>query len=125
MSKTKIALTVEDSPTQALNLNLMLSQHGLVVVSARSGEEGFEKAKSYMPDFIVLDVELPGMNGFQLCKMLRENKQTTKIPIILLTTMNLDAGYLGSYINSVEHIYKDENAYQKLLEILKAKEYID
>jgi len=63
---TKTALIVEDSPTQAMHLHHLLSGHGLSVILAHDGEEGLNYAKTHFPNIIVLDIELPAMNGIEL-----------------------------------------------------------
>ena len=61
-------LIVDDSPTEMHVLTAMLEKNGFVVSTAASGEEGIEKAKSEKPDLILMDVVMPGMNGFQAAR---------------------------------------------------------
>ena len=57
------------------------------VVTAYDGEEGLEKVKSEKPDLIILDVKMPKMNGFEVCRTLKNDDRYNKIPIILLSAM--------------------------------------
>jgi CheY-like chemotaxis protein len=122
----KTALIVEDSPTQLLILECLLSMNGLDTICATDGKEGLHCAQLHLPDIIVLDVQLPGINGLQLCEILKENKHTRSIPIILLTSMNYtEIAKFGFRADEVKHIPKDEYANQALLEALYTKGLID
>jgi CheY-like chemotaxis protein len=83
--KRKTVLIVEDSPAQALALGHSLEQAGLRVLWARDGRIGVNMAQEHAPDVILLDVEMPKMNGFEACQHLKENVQTANIPVIMLT----------------------------------------
>jgi CheY-like chemotaxis protein len=120
-NKSKIVLIVEDSPTQAMHLERLLSQNGLTVLCARDGEEGLHNAQLHMPNMIVLDIELPGMNGLQLCKLLKENKHTRFIPIILFTQFNdMATTRFGFQAGAIRYMPKDERADEALLEALRS-----
>lgn len=119
-------LIVEDSPTQGLQLQSLLTAKGLATIWAHDGEEGLHCAQALLPDAIVLDIELPGMNGLQLCKYLQENKYTQSIPIILLTRLNpIATAEYGIKTKNVNYIPKDAFAEAVLLETLKRKGIID
>jgi len=83
--RQKTILIVEDSPAQALALGHSLEQAGLRVLWARDGRIGVDMAKEHLPDVILLDVEMPKMNGFEACQVLKENAATAHIPIVMLT----------------------------------------
>lgn len=119
---TKTILIVEDSPTQAARLRSVLSQCGLATIWARTGEEGLSSAQSIMPDAIVLDIELPGISGLQVCKSLKENMRTAAIPVILLTHFkDAETIKLGLDIGAVEFIPKDVFSDVVLVETLRQK----
>ncbi len=79
-------LIVDDSPTELHVLKTMLEKNGFFVSSASSGEEGVEKAKAEQPDMILMDVVMPGMNGFQAAREITGNPETSNIPIIIVST---------------------------------------
>jgi len=79
-------LIVDDSPTELHVLKTMLEKNGFFVSSATSGEEGVEKAKVEQPDMILMDVVMPGMNGFQAAREITSNPETSNIPIIIVST---------------------------------------
>jgi len=79
-------LIVDDSPTEIHVLTSILEKHGFSVGVANNGEEGVEKAKAEMPDLILMDVVMPGMNGFQAARQISTNPETANIPIIIVST---------------------------------------
>ncbi|PIU84173.1 MAG: hypothetical protein COS68_00150 [Elusimicrobia bacterium CG06_land_8_20_14_3_00_38_11] len=81
----KKILIVDDEPAILRILGDVLTDEGYNVIAATDGETGIEKAKEFNPVLIILDVMLPGINGFEVCKLLKENEQTKKISIIILT----------------------------------------
>jgi twitching motility two-component system response regulator PilH len=82
----KKVLIVDDSPTERFFLTDVLRKHGYEVITANSGEEGVEIAKRDQPDLILMDVVMPGLNGFQATRQLSRAAETKSIPIFLCTT---------------------------------------
>lgn len=80
------ALVVEDSLTDMHILVGCLQQSGITVFVAQSGEEAFAAVARQKPDVIVLDVVLPGCSGFEVCRELKANDETSKIPIVICST---------------------------------------
>jgi len=85
MSIKKI-LIVDDSPTERHVLNDMLTKSGYEVVASDNGEDAIQKAKSLKPDLILMDVVMPGLNGFQATRAISRDPDTRAIPIILCTS---------------------------------------
>ena len=79
-------LVVDDSPTERFFLSELLVKNGYLVSMAESGEEAVVQAKLTMPDLIVMDVVMPGMNGFQATRMITKEAGTKDIPVIICTT---------------------------------------
>jgi CheY-like chemotaxis protein len=100
MNTYKTILIVEDSPVQGAAIGTLLMQGGFSVLWAKDGQEGVIQAKIHLPDAIVMDIEMPSMNGFEACRHLKANFTTRQIPIIMLTSQDnlahleqgLDAG---------------------------------
>ena len=86
----KNVLVVDDSPTDTHVLAEMLKKNGFNVLQAVSGEDGIEKAKSDKPDLVLMDVVMPGMNGFQATRKLTRGDETSHIPVIMVTTKDQD-----------------------------------
>ncbi len=79
-------LIVDDSPTEIHILRGMLEKHGHECIEADSGETGIEKARSEQPDVILMDIVMPGLNGFQTTRQLTRDAETKHIPIIIVST---------------------------------------
>lgn len=83
-------LLVEDSPTDTHAYSTVLRDNGYAVQTAATGEEGIEMAAKIKPDLILMDVVMPGVNGFQATRELRKNVATANIPVIILSTKDQD-----------------------------------
>ena len=81
-------LVVEDTPTQAAMVKLGLQRLGFEVVVARDGMEAIEKVYQELPDLIVSDVIMPKLNGYQVCRLLKDDQFTAHIPVVLLTSLD-------------------------------------
>jgi chemotaxis family two-component system response regulator PixH len=81
-----IALVVEDSLTDKEVLTSCLQQSGMSVLTAKSAEEAFDRIKNHQFDVIILDVVLPDRSGFEICRELKAEAQTSKIPVIICST---------------------------------------
>ncbi len=79
-------LIIDDSPTELHVMRGMLEKNGHTVVTAATGEEGIEQAKALHPDLILMDVVMPGLNGFQATRQLTRNPTTSNIPVIIVST---------------------------------------
>jgi DNA-binding response OmpR family regulator len=86
MKKYKI-LIIEDESSLQTSLKEFLSLENFETVSAFNGEEGIELAAKENPDLILLDIILPKKNGFEVLEEIKKNKETEKIPVILLTNL--------------------------------------
>lgn len=84
-------LVVDDSLSQRLVLSAILAEQGYEVVTANDGSEGVTKAKSEMPDLIIMDVVMPGLNGFQATRVITTDEVTWHIPVILLTSKDMES----------------------------------
>ena len=82
----KKILIVDDSATERHVLSELLRGRGFDVAMAENAEDGIVRARELMPDLILMDVVMPGMNGFQATRALTRDDQTRNIPIILCTT---------------------------------------
>lgn len=93
MSIRKV-LVVDDSPTERFYLVDILRKNGFEVLTAENGEEGVAKAKETKPDLVLMDVVMPGLNGFQATRMLTKDDETKDIPVIMCTTKGQDTDRL-------------------------------
>lgn len=81
----KRILVVEDDPLQREAISVFLREAGFEVDTVNDGEAAMSKARKEVPDLILLDVMLPGLNGFDVCETLRGDPATATVPIILMT----------------------------------------
>ena len=79
-------LIVDDSPTERHVLNDMLTKAGYEVIASDSGEDAIFKARHARPDLILMDVVMPGLNGFQATRAISRDPETQAIPVILCTS---------------------------------------
>ena len=82
----KKILIVDDSPTERHVLSEMLTSAGYEVIASDSGEDSIVKAKAMHPDLILMDVIMPGLNGFQATRAISRDEATKHIPIIMCTS---------------------------------------
>lgn len=82
---TQSVLVVDDEPMARTLLRLMLVRAGFNVSEAEDGYDALEKVRRNPPDIILLDVMMPGMDGFEVCQAIRESQETASLPIIMLS----------------------------------------
>ncbi len=113
-------LLVEDSAPQALKLKLGLENHGCRVDWANTGLAGLDLVQQKSFDLIVLDIELPDVNGFEICRRLKADPGLAQIPVVMLTTLDQAENVLdGLEAGAVDYIPKDAFAEAVLLETIK------
>jgi twitching motility two-component system response regulator PilH len=113
-------LVVDDSPTERFFLNDVLSKNGYQVMLAESGEQGVEKARKDRPDAILMDVVMPGMNGFQATRLLSKEDATRDIPVIMCTTKDQETDRIwGMRQGAREYLVKPVDT-QALLKAIAA-----
>ena len=88
MEKPKKILIVDDEADMRVMFSTRLEISNFEVIEAEDGEEGLEKAKKEKPDLIVLDLMLPKINGFEVCRMLKFDDDYKDIPIIVLSALS-------------------------------------
>ena len=79
-------LIIDDSPTEVYKLTTILEKNGYSVEVAETGEEGLAMAKKNPPSLILMDVVMPGLNGFQATRQLSRAPETTGVPIVIVST---------------------------------------
>jgi twitching motility two-component system response regulator PilH len=79
-------LIVDDSPTEMFKLSAMLEKNGYEVLKAENGADGVALARQEKPDAVLMDIVMPGLNGFQATRQLTKDSETSGIPVIIVTT---------------------------------------
>lgn len=100
MNDKKKVLVVDDEPDFVAVVQSNLEKEGFEVDVAYNGVEGLEKVKTFQPDCIVLDVMMPEMDGFEVCKELKKNEAFSDIPIVMLTAV-------ASHVSSTRYSHYD------------------
>ena len=122
MSQTDMAikriLIVDDSPTERHVLNDLLTKAGFEVVASDSGEDAIHKSKQAKPDLILMDVVMPGLNGFQATRAISRDPETKSIPIILCTSKSQETDKIwGLRQGARDYIVKPVNRDELLAKI--------
>lgn len=113
-------LLVEDSPTQAQQIKETLESVGLDVAVVNDGPDAIREAMTHPPHLIVLDVNLPSMDGYQVCRRLKRNPGTRDIPVIMLTEhASPKETMTGLQSGADDYIPKDIFAGEHLLDTLR------
>ena len=85
--KAYTILVIEDEPDISELIEYNLSQSGYRIIITNNGENGLELSRKYLPDLILLDLMLPGIHGIDVCRVLKNDKETSNISIIMLTAL--------------------------------------
>ena len=113
-----VILIIDDSPTELHLFQKMLEKGGFETLVADSGEEGIRKAQTSRPDCILMDVVMPGMNGFQATRKLTQDPVTANIPVIMITTKDQETDKIwGMRQGAVEYLVKPVDAKQLVAKI--------
>lgn len=113
-------LIIDDSPTELHLFQNMLEKNGFDTLVADSGEEGLKQAISGRPDCILMDVVMPGMNGFQATRKLNKDPKTSGIPVIIITSKDQETDKIwGMRQGAVEYLVKPV-AEKQLVSMIKA-----
>jgi DNA-binding response OmpR family regulator len=103
----KRILIIEDDPAVLRATSYILEKEGYEVLTAMNGLEGLTKAKGENPDLLVLDVMLPGIDGFEICHRLRDEPQTAQLPILMLSAKGQAADKsMGLQVGANEYLTK-------------------
>ncbi|MDH7600131.1 MAG: response regulator transcription factor [Sedimentisphaerales bacterium] len=103
----KRILIVEDEPDILELLRITLAKEGYDPIFAKTGEQAIELAKKDLPDMVVLDIMLPGIDGLDVCKILRSDPRTSHIPIIMLTARSEEADIVtGLEVGADDYVTK-------------------
>ena len=117
MPRKKILL-VDDSSTILMMEKFILRNDPYILITASNGEEAVRKAEDERPDLILLDVVMPRMSGFEVCRLIRDNPELKHIPIIMVTTRgeaaNVETGWV---VGCTDYVTKPINAVELLAKV--------
>jgi twitching motility two-component system response regulator PilH len=114
----KTILIVDDSPTERHVLNEMLTKAGYEIVTCDNGEDAITQAKEIHPDLILMDVVMPGLNGFQATRAISRDEETKNIPIVLCTSKSEETDKIwGMRQGARDYVVKPVNRDELLAKI--------
>jgi DNA-binding response OmpR family regulator len=112
-------LLIEDSPTQALRFQLILERAGYRVDVAADGAEGWRRACQDQPRLILLDVDLPSLDGFQVLTRLKRGRATAAIPVVMLTNREHVSHVLKALEYGADDYLPKQDALQQLCAVIE------
>ncbi len=116
----KKILLVDDSSTSRMTARMLLAdQESYVLTSACDGKEGVEKAIAELPNLILMDIEMPRLNGLEACRLLKQNEATKNIPIVLLTMRGEETFIRQGFANGCSDFLTKPVNEQKLAMVIK------
>jgi adenylate cyclase len=128
MDRTARLLVIDDTPENGRLLKAMLSPQGYSVSLAYSGGEGLEKVRTEHPDLVLLDIVMPDMTGYDVCRRLREDPETRLLPVVMLTSSGdqdkVDAIEAGAD-DFIARPFNQQELRSRLRSLLRIKEYHD
>lgn len=105
--QNKAVLVVDDNMANLQLLTTLLKRQGYILYQAQSGAEALEKVRSKPPDLILLDIKMPEMDGFEVCRRLKANNDTRDIPVIFISALQaIDDKIKGFTVGGVDYITK-------------------
>ena len=118
-------LFIDDDTRIQMVVKIMLQKGGYEVRCVSSGFEAFQVIDEYCPDLILLDVMMPGMDGYEVCRKLKTNEKTKTIPVIMLTALGMGEDFEKALQNGADwYIVKPFNSRQllsRIASLLKGK----
>jgi CheY-like chemotaxis protein len=109
MPMKKKILVIDDEADIREIVRIYLEEEGCEVIEASNGQEGILKAQSERPDLIVLDIMLPGINGFEVAKHLKDDPNTQDIPVIILSVLAQDSQYRQGILDYISKPFRQED----------------
>jgi twitching motility two-component system response regulator PilH len=112
-------LIVDDSPTDAYLVKNMLESQGYQTTEASNGEEGIQKAKEIQPNLIIMDVVMPGLNGFQATRKITKSPDTSAIPVVIVSSKDMESDRAWGLMQGAKEFLVKPVKQHELLETVK------
>lgn len=112
-------LLIEDSPTQLHTIKRILETDGYTVTGARNGAEGLARAYNELPDLIISDVVMTGINGYQLCRLVKHDPDLSSTPVILLTKLDGSLDRFWGLKSGADRYIPKEAGFPSLIKAVK------
>jgi CheY-like chemotaxis protein/class 3 adenylate cyclase len=121
-------LVVDDVPQNVRLLEAVLTSHGYSVTSASSGPEALEKVTADTPDLVLLDIQMPGMNGYEVCRRLRADPATQFLPVVMITSSDTEVRVNALEADADDFITKpfdQQELLARVRSLVRIKQYHD
>jgi len=115
MSKNREILLVEDDPDARGMIEIMLEQHGFTCTSCASGEEALSKMEESVPGLVLLDIMMPGLNGYDVLVRMKQRPETQNIPVIMVTAKGEGDEIITGYQHGADYYIPKPFTSQQLL----------
>jgi DNA-binding response OmpR family regulator len=116
---TQRLLVIEDSPTQLLAIKKALETEGYQIIEAKNGAEGLARAYNEYPDLIITDVVMSGINGYQLCRLVKNDSDLSEIPVILLTKLDGSVDRFWGFKSGADRYIPKEPGFPSLIRAVR------
>ena len=121
-------LVVDDEPRNIRLMEAVLTSHGYAVTSASSGPEALERVKGDLPDLVLLDIQMPEMNGYDVCRRIRDDPATRFLPVVMVTSSDSEVRVSAIEVGADDFITKPLNQQELLARVrslIRIKQYHD
>src|SRR3954447_8533160 len=121
-------LIIDDTPTNIKVLESVLKTQGYQLISASNGQEGLDRAMMAQPDLVLLDILMPGIDGYEVCSRLRANPSTENLPVVMITASGEQQRVRALEVGADDFIQKPFNQAELLARVrslLRIKAYQD
>ncbi len=115
----KVILLADDEPDTVMIVRERLKKAGYEVIGAFTGDEVLQKVEERTPDLILLDIVMPGMNGYRVCRRLKERENTKKIPVILFTALQKNDLLVTAQASGADMIISKPFEAEELLRVVQ------
>ena len=127
LEKRATILLIDDEPQNLRVVVDYLTNHNFRVLVSQNGQSGLDRAQHAQPDLILLDVILPDLDGFDVCRQLKENPQTALIPVLFMTILTIPQDRVKAFeVGGVDYVTKqyrpDRHKREKSIEFAPIKE---
>ncbi len=128
-TKTQLIMAVDDTPRNLQVIGTLLKKWGYVTVLAQNGKQCLDFLEKKQPDLILLDILMPGMDGFELCRLIKNNETTRNIPILFITalsdTENIVKGFEAGGMDYITKPFIKEEVKARIEAHLKLKQTLE
>jgi twitching motility two-component system response regulator PilH len=114
-----LILIVDDSPTDAYLVRNILESNGYKTAEASNGTDAIEKAKALKPNLVLMDVVMPGLNGFQATRKITKDPATSSIPVVIVSSKNMDSDRAWGLMQGAKEFLVKPVKEQELLDTIK------